>query len=417
MTSFQKFAQGYRNFALWFLNSVLMCSIAAGVYFLVKRARESKQADDPIKRYGVAQLLPGYPGRSAAEIAVLMKETYDRPLIYEPFTHFRELPSTGQFVNVTQAGYRLIEDQGPWPLDPQNFNVFVFGGSTTFGAGVADRETIPSALQKQLRAICSKPVCVYNFGRGFYYSSQERILFSNFLAAGIVPDIAVFIDGLNDFYRQSDAPQFSGQFMGLINQSLHERKGIHAPAISELVPKHSTSEKGTTDERARRICERYLRNKAIIGGMAKAYSIKSVFVWQPVPTYKFDLKLHPFSQSSTFGEHFFPESVTASWHRSGGQTRKRLKCCGLLICRKMLESSYTWMLCITRRRCAVRLRRKLHASCASNRCSHCDSWPLTPMLAHCLPSLFGSSGQLRAHFRAGQLAQRVLADPSARRFL
>jgi hypothetical protein len=146
---------------------------------------------------------------------------------------------------------------------------------------------------------------VYNFGRGFHYSSQERILFSNLLAAGHVPDVVVFIDGLNDHYRSYDAPQFSGQFMGLINQTLHERKGVHAD-VSEIARKPANPERGTKEEKAARIVHRYLRNKTIITGMARAHDIRPVFVWQPVPVYKFDLSFHPFAKSPNFIEHQFP---------------------------------------------------------------------------------------------------------------
>lgn len=297
-------AQVYRQVAIHFLSTVLLGVLAAGVYFLCVRFRSAAPADDPIQRYGIEQLMPGYPGRTPDEVAVLMRETYDRPLVYEPYTHFRELPSTGRFVNVTEAGYRLIGEQGPWPIDRSNFNVFVFGGSTTFGAGVADAETIPSALQRELRAISSRRVCVYNFGRGFHYSSQERILFSNLLAAGHVPDAVVFIDGLNDHYRLYDAPQFSSQFMGLINQSLHERKGTHAN-VSDVVRRHASPERGTREEKAARIIHRYLRNKTTIAGMARAHGIQPLFVWQPVPVYKFDLSHHPFAKAPSFTEHLF----------------------------------------------------------------------------------------------------------------
>jgi hypothetical protein len=305
VTSFEQVKQGYRDLAVYFLNTVLLGAVGAGLYFLAVRLRSTPPADDPIKRYGIAQLMPGYPGRTPEEVALLMKETYDRPLVYQPFTHFRELPCTGRFVNVTEAGYRLVADQGPWPIDHARFNVFVFGGSTTFGAGVADGETIPSALQRELRASASNRVCVYNFGRGFYYSTQERILFGNLLAAGQVPDLAVFIDGLNDFYHPYDEPQFSGHFMALINESLYEHKGHHDRAVSELVRKRANPEPGSKEARARAICERYLRNKQMIGGMAKASGVKAVFVWQPIPVFKYDLNYHPFSKSPTFPEHYF----------------------------------------------------------------------------------------------------------------
>jgi hypothetical protein len=304
VTALQKAAQIYRQIAIHFLSTALLGALAVGAYALYLHFGSTEQTDDPIKRYGIEQLMPGYPGRTREDIAVLMKETYDRPLIYEPYTHFRELPSTGRFVNITEAGYRLIEEQGPWPIEKTNLNVFVFGGSTTFGAGVADSETIPSALQRELRKTSTRPVCVYNFGRGFHYSSQERILFSNLLVAGHVPDAVIFIDGLNDHYRLNDAPQFSSQFMGLINQSLHERKGVHAD-VSDIARKQANPERGTREEKAARIIHRYLRNKTIITGMARAHGIRPMFVWQPVPVYKFDLNFHPFARSPNFIEHQF----------------------------------------------------------------------------------------------------------------
>lgn len=102
----------------------------------------------------------------------------------------------------------MVEDEGPWPPAKSNLNIFVFGGSTTFGYGIADGETIASALQRKLANSSSKPIRIYNFGRGHYYSTQERILFSNLLGAGTVADVAVFIDGLNEFYYRKDAPQY-----------------------------------------------------------------------------------------------------------------------------------------------------------------------------------------------------------------
>src|SRR6185436_5392660 len=47
---------------------------------------------------------------------------------------------------------------------------------------------------------------VYNFGRGAYYSSQERALFEKLLVGGTVPDGAIFLDGLNDFMYYDDRP-------------------------------------------------------------------------------------------------------------------------------------------------------------------------------------------------------------------
>jgi len=58
--SFQKIQQAYRSVAVYFLNTVLMAAVAGGIYFLVTRLRSTEPPDDPIKRYGTAQLMPGF---------------------------------------------------------------------------------------------------------------------------------------------------------------------------------------------------------------------------------------------------------------------------------------------------------------------------------------------------------------------
>lgn len=306
MTPFQRIGRLYRSLALFFLNTVLIGAVVIGVYFLVTHVKATKEPEDPIVKYGITELLGGYPGHSTNEIATLIKEAWAKPFIYEAYTQFRESPSKGRFINVSEAGFRMVENQGPWPPNGQSVNIFVFGGSTTFGYGVTDRETIPSALQRKLRQLSPKHICVYNFGRGFYYSTQERILFSNLLAAGIIPDLAVFIDGLNDFYRIQDEPQFSGSFTLLINQAFCERRGIEVTKAADVIHKTLNRPSGKNEETARNVCERYWRNKTVIEAMAKVGGTGTVFVWQPIPTYKFDLKFHPFSKAGTFREHFFP---------------------------------------------------------------------------------------------------------------
>ena len=194
----------------------------------------------------------------------------------------------------------------------------MFGGSTTFGYGVTDIETIPSVLQQKLRASSSKQVCVYNFGRGFYYSTQERILFSNLLVAGIIPELAIFIDGLNEFYRFQDTPQFSSYFMGLINQNFLESRGVEQIRVSDIVRKSSSPMAPRDEATARKICERYLRNTELTEAMARAKGVKTLFVWQPVSVYKFDRKFHPFSNTSLDFFAGLGYAQMAQWRKSDG---------------------------------------------------------------------------------------------------
>ena len=147
-------------------------------------------------------------------------ENWTRSYLYEPFTQFKERPNRGDYVNVDENGFRFSADQASWPPDPKKVNVFVFGGSTTFGYGVADLETVPSRLQEELREKFVTPVSVYNFGRGYYYSTQERVLFEKLLLSGYVPNVAIFIDGLNDFYQDIDEPLFTSRLRDIMEDAV-----------------------------------------------------------------------------------------------------------------------------------------------------------------------------------------------------
>ena len=77
-------------------------------------------------------------------------------------------------------------------MDDLNGSIWFFGGSTTFGYGVADKETIPAQLEKILKTR------VINFGRGYFYSAQENQLLREYLKAGYRPKMVIFLDGVNE---------------------------------------------------------------------------------------------------------------------------------------------------------------------------------------------------------------------------
>ena len=127
---------------------------------------------------------------------------------YEDFTEVRPVPWHGRFFNVTEAGYRKVANQGPWPPSGEFYNVFLFGGSAAAGSIAPDWGTIASAMQAQLvdRRINARPIRLYNFARGGYFSTQERILFQELLLHAFIPDAAIFLDGANDFYFLGGRP-------------------------------------------------------------------------------------------------------------------------------------------------------------------------------------------------------------------
>jgi len=65
-------------------------------------------------------------------------------------TTYRPIPCSGQFVNITEAGYRRIGNdvQGPLADGSRSLYIFFFGGSTTLNVG-PDWTAIPRHLQDE----------------------------------------------------------------------------------------------------------------------------------------------------------------------------------------------------------------------------------------------------------------------------
>jgi len=243
--------------------------------------------------------------------------------VYEPFTEWKHRPINWKFIKVSENGFRHIEDQGPWPIDPENFNIFFFGGSTAFNFG-KDETSIPSYLQKYLRKNNISKTACYNFGRGAYFSTQEKILFSNLLSAGHRPDMAVFLDGINDCYLQDGRTTSSDWLAGawetqLMNRTERLDNATHAKpkwnklkeflsslplfiAIDIILQQNKTKTTQTRTgpianwemsvNKINEVIDRYKFNKLEIELLSKEYGVQTVFSWQPTPAYEYDLSKH-----------------------------------------------------------------------------------------------------------------------------
>jgi len=99
---------------------------------------------------------------------------------------------------INKFGFRGPEFSDVKPLDA--YRIFVVGGSTVFGDGVKNRNTIPSYLQNfysndQFDSI--KEIEVINAGIGGATSKHESLLIKNKLSK-MSPDMIIVYDGWND---------------------------------------------------------------------------------------------------------------------------------------------------------------------------------------------------------------------------
>jgi hypothetical protein len=82
--------------------------------------------------------------------------------------------------------------------------------------------------------------------------------------------------------------------------------------IKNFLVRNKVSEKKPTSNEAiyndekllQKVTNRYFQNKKMVEAVAGVYGVKTFFIWQPVPLYKYDLEYHLFAQSD-FGRHTY----------------------------------------------------------------------------------------------------------------
>ncbi len=134
--------------------------------------------------------LPVYADKDEARL--IWKEFAEADEVgYVPFLEWRRKPYTGQTITIGADGDRI------WPGAPKHPSdapvVRMFGGSSLWGTGVTDAQTIPAALQDLRPALR-----VLNHGESEHNSRQglERVV--NVLSRDQPVDVAVLYEGFND---------------------------------------------------------------------------------------------------------------------------------------------------------------------------------------------------------------------------
>jgi lysophospholipase L1-like esterase len=123
---------------------------------------------------------------------------------YVPYLLWGAVPFTSKYQNtdLTPLGIRrrTVDPLAALCAGRRREQIWVFGGSTVYGAGVPDEATVPSYLSSILNADGGRCVEVTNFGVEGYVSNQELMLLEESLKRGGRPDRVVFYDGFNDAF-------------------------------------------------------------------------------------------------------------------------------------------------------------------------------------------------------------------------
>ena len=279
--------------------------------------------------YTLDNLLSAYPGKDVAYIDAMLRDNalfLERPVL--PYGLLGTDPCVSSYCNVAEAGFRKIFREQVWPPPRDKKVIFCFGGSTTLGFCLEDRDTIASRLQELCDAE-GLPIEVYNFGSGSYTSRHSALRLLTLVDQGIRPDIALFFDGFNDcyfapghqvlistfdhLYRKEKKRSRAGFFgrLALALNSLHdstlqqrresdyyERHDIPA-ACGDLLSSDGIREalqrsEWVKDELIRddtanlvgeAVWTKYLLSTTMIRSIADQFRIRPFWFWQPVPYY------------------------------------------------------------------------------------------------------------------------------------
>jgi hypothetical protein len=175
--------------SIWLIaanTAILWLLFEGGADVAIRTLRVIRPAFGYSELSDVARL--NYAHMPAADVEELWRATMALRYRYLPVAAFTEAPLASPFINIDEHGIRS-NGVGEQRIDGA---VWFFGGSTTFGFGVADRETIPARLQSAL----GKPVL--NFGVRAYNSALETRLLAHYLRLGFVPSKVLFLDGINE---------------------------------------------------------------------------------------------------------------------------------------------------------------------------------------------------------------------------
>jgi hypothetical protein len=216
---------------------------------------------------------------------------------YKPFVEFKEAERINEFTSVGNLGNRCNKNKilKCYPPKGGKKEIWFFGGSTTFGYGVKNNETITANIEKQL----FNKYRIVNFGAGHYFSTQERILFNNLLLELPPPYAVIFIDGINDFQRENnfDESIYSNSIKYKMNKSSSDdlkdyfKERFYRLNIVKLIIEFKSKKKINIiskvikEKEMSKLVNVLINNQKINQAVANKYNIKLINILQPFPIF------------------------------------------------------------------------------------------------------------------------------------
>ena len=258
----------YKAIVFTIANTVLLCFVLEGAATFANR-----------------HLTQTRPDQAHAELREVAQTSVARSL----YVGFRGQPYAGQIITIGEDGNRITPNSQSDGSKPEPLRIFAFGGSTMWGEGASNDQTIPAYLQQMLREETGARIDITNFGQRAWVSTQSLIQLMLELKKGNVPDVVLFYDGYNDTTATCLAEEVGvpENFEGLtasVFGTAWLRKKFGRTEIGRLVDRmRPKPQKDPIDAQqvADEVVQNYLAVFQLVKAMGAHYGFAVEFYWQP----------------------------------------------------------------------------------------------------------------------------------------
>lgn len=223
------------------------------------------------KVQGVSVSADSFPGEPWAKD--LLREQVDGALLRKDDRYgWRFEDSYGRYHNMRRSMRASLVVAEP------TVTIWFFGGSTMQGIGQRDDHTLPSEIVR-LAKESGHRVRVRNYGVSAWVNTQESALFADLVEGGERPDIAVFLDGTNDFGLGFERVRF-----GELDPSEDVRMmvdGDRQRARAEELEAQGYEQPSDPDLPYELAAQQYRRGVLAARSVAAEHGIDLVTFWQP----------------------------------------------------------------------------------------------------------------------------------------
>ena len=288
----RRFPGLYRGFALILLNVVILVMLVDLVSLVLLKVWRPEELSRSERR---------------AQTDTVHDEARMNWGSYAPFIVWKADTSLFFEEEVGPDGFRITPGSVP---SEDSYKVFVLGGSTVWGVGAPDSSTIPARLLNELESKIGRPLEVRNMGQYGWVSTQEMLELLFHIRSGDIPDLVIFLDGMNDVaaayqsgiagthqnypsiearMEQRSGPDDAGPspLMELLRRSnsyillsqIAAGSGLE-PMRDETIINYETFGR-TVEDLSPEIVDVMLGNYAIVRGLADQWGFEAAFFIQP----------------------------------------------------------------------------------------------------------------------------------------